>query len=347
MRAIKKNTYPLEKCYAINTINLRGTKHVVVAAEKEDDCILFDLDGNFEETIWKGPSGTMSIVPLDDKKDGMFLASRKFFSPNDSMDAHIVTMTPKAEGGWNEHLLCKAQCVHRFGVLKSNGKEYLLGASIKEKHEYRDDWRFLGEMLACELPSHPDVETCELKPVVSGLLKNHGFTLRTQANGDQYAVIACDSGVYEIHPPVEGSTEWMKVLLTEDATSDITFADFDGDGVDEMLALAPFHGDFVRVYKKNSQGTYDKVWESPEKHEFSHSIWAGTLQGKTFAITGHRKGASRDLNALVYRDGSYALELLDKDCGSTNVAVYKNGDKDYLISTNREINQVAFYELEV
>ena len=39
-------------------------------------------------------------------------------------------------------------------------------------------------------------------------------------------------------------------------------------------------------------------------------------------------------------------EVLDHDVGPANVRVYDKNGKVGLVSTNREINQIAFYEIE-
>ena len=71
------------------------------------------------------------------------------------------------------------------------------------------------------------------------------------------------------------------------------------------------------------------------------------LCGKTRVVIGHRKGA-RDLLAFTYNQDtkSYEVQVLDKDCGSANVFRYTNHGKDVLISTNREIDEIAMYILE-
>ena len=38
----------------------------------------------------------------------------------------------------------------------------------------------------------------------------------------------------------------------------MTFADFDGDGEDEMLVMTPRHGDTIKIYKK-ADGKYTCV----------------------------------------------------------------------------------------
>ena len=85
----------------------------------------------------------------------------------------------------------------------------------------------------------------------------------------------------------------------------------------------------------------------PHKVEFVHSIWAGGLEGKPYAIIGHRKGESRDLLGFSYKDGFFKVDMLDKDVGSTNVMHYVRNSQDCLVSTNREINEIAFYDIKV
>ena len=59
--------------------------------------------------------------------------------------------------------------------------------------------------------------------------------------------------------------------------------------------------------------------------------------------------ADRDLLAFTYdqEKQEYRAERLDHDCGPANAYAYKYDGKDILIATNREIDEVARYELEM
>ena len=74
VKASKKVIGQLRKCYSVAPLCYQGKEHFLVAAEKQDPCYLFDMEGNKEETVWEGPGGVMSMVQVPDT-DGVFLAT--------------------------------------------------------------------------------------------------------------------------------------------------------------------------------------------------------------------------------------------------------------------------------
>ena len=133
--------------------------------------------------------------------------------------------------------------------------------------------------------------------------------------------------------------------MVDEAASDAVLVDLDQDGEKELVLISPFHGEHIYFYKK-IDGAYKKVY-TYDTADFAHAIYGGTLLGKPAVIIGHRKG-ERNLLLFTWEQekGQYQVEILDQDCGPANVFKYERGTEEVLISTNREIDEVAMYTFE-
>lgn len=340
------NSYELDRCYSIAPLHYQGKDHILVAAEKVNKCILFDLDGNPEETIWEEPGGTMSMIQIPGS-DGWFLATHQFYSPNDGDKAHIVLVRPE-NGSWKVQTIATLPFCHRFSILERNGSYYLIACTIKSNMEYKDDWRFPGAVYVADLPAdienYKDGHEISWTVLKDGLFKNHGYATEKDENGE-YALVGTENGVFRCVPPSEKNGSWTCEQLTEDPTSDMVLCDFDGDGKKEMIVICPFHGDHIAIYHLDESGKYAKAWDCPFLTEMGHSIWARDFFGREEAIIGHRKG-NRDLIEFYYEDGEYKTNVLMHDVGSANIYPFDCKGGIRLVSTNREISQIAFYEVE-
>lgn len=347
MKVAKKVIGNLTKCYAIAPLTYKGKQHFLVAAEKQDPCWLFDLDGNKEDQIWDGPGGVMTMLQVPGS-DGVFLATRKFYSPNDSKEASIVIASP-SEDGWQVRKLMNLPYVHRFDILSRGGVNYLLACCIKSDYEYKDDWRFPGKCFAAVLPddlsSYNENNPLPMKPIMEGMLKNHGYT-RFVKDGQAHGIVSCDGGIYKFTPPASAGAPWEIRQLTDHPASDAVYCDFDGDGKEELGIICPFHGNRIIILKE-SDGVFKEVYNYPQETEFSHAIFGGDLAGKKRLVIGYRKG-KRELLAFTFSEEkqSYEVQILDEDCGPANVFHYMKDGADILISTNRETDEIAMYRIE-
>lgn len=337
----------LTKCYSLAMLNYKGENHFLCAAEKVDKCYLINLAGEIEETVWEGPGGVMTMVQVP-WTDGQFLATRKFYSPNDGKEASIVVVTPRGRDDWEVRTLCDLPFVHRFDILQAGGKNYLIACALKSGNEYKDDWRFAGKVFAAELPidlsGFDDGHQLQLTVIKEGLLKNHGYYRHVDSSGAMSSIVSTDNGVFRFYPLTEEGGAWCVDELTTDAASDGLLIDLDCDGVEELCTIAPFHGDTINIYRK-IDGRYTLVYTYPEKLEFLHAIFGGMICGKPTWILGHRKG-DRLLLAFTYENGKgYVAQELDHGCGAANVLHYVYSGKDILIAANREIDEIARYEL--
>lgn len=58
MKVIKRKLADLNKCYSVAPLKIDGQDRILVAAEKQDPCLLFDADGSELETVWEGPGAS-------------------------------------------------------------------------------------------------------------------------------------------------------------------------------------------------------------------------------------------------------------------------------------------------
>lgn len=348
MKISKKVISHLTKCYSIAPLIYEGKQHILVAAEKQDPCYLFDENGDRVDTIWEQPGGVMSMVQVPNT-NGQFLATHKFYSPNDSKEAKIVIVTPIKKGDWEIRTLVVLPHVHRFDIVERNGIHYLIACALKSGHEYKGDWSYPGKVYAAVLPEDlsefSEDNQLKLKVIKDNMLKNHGY-YKVKEEGIDTCVISCDNGVFQFIPPEKKEGEWEIKQLISTPASDGVLVDMDNDGEKELAIISPFHGEKIEFYKKKD-GNYEKIYEYGEPAEFSHSIYGGILYGKPVIIIGHREG-KRNIILFTYNMETqrYETELIDEDCGSANVFKYEVDGKEVLISTNREIDEVAMYTFE-
>lgn len=341
----KKIISNLEKCYSIAPLTYNGKKHILVAAEKHDRCILFDLDGNEVDTIWDEPGGVMTMLQIPGS-NGQFLATHQFYSPNDSKNAKIVLVTPEKEGQWNIKTLVELPFVHRFDILESDGVRYLIACTIKSGHNYKDDWSMPGKVYGVRLPDDINRfakdQQLKLSVIKDDMLKNHGYYKVNTEKGIA-SLISSEQGVFLFYPPNKERTDWKIEQILTMPTSDATMIDLDGDGEMELITLSPFHGPDIRIFKKQN-GTFKEFYKYPGSAEFTHAIWSGDLCGRPTVILGHRQGEKK-LLAFTYNKemGNYEYQVIDTGCGPANVLKYEKDDQEIVVATNREIDEVALY----
>lgn len=135
MKITKKIIGNLEKCYALALLQYNDKKHILVASEKNDQCLLYDLEGNYEETVWNEPGGVMSMVQVPGT-NGQLLDTHRFYSFNDVEDASIVLANPLSKNNWVVKILIKLPFVHRFDILSCNGVRYLIACTVKSGQAY-------------------------------------------------------------------------------------------------------------------------------------------------------------------------------------------------------------------
>ena len=344
MKYTKKLLAELDHVYAVNVMQADGEPWAFFAAENHGPCIAVDCASHARtRTVWQEPGGTMSMVEIPGKP-GEFLAVQKFFRLYDWEEACLVWVKPDAEGGYQVKELFTLPYLHRFDLLKRDGRTFLVVCSLAAHKAERDDWTYPGSVYAALLPDDWD-QNIELQEIRDGCFQNHGYA---HLCGDEFdtGLFTCEQGVFQLIPPASDSGSWTIEQLMDCAVSDADVIDLDGDGELEIATIERFHGCYFRIYKK-IDGVFTQVYQHPEVTEFYHVVKAGTLAGHPCFVGGCRRGKQQLF--VVYWDKNtetFITETVDEGVGPSNACIYNGPDGDVIYAADREAAQAAVYFVE-
>ncbi len=138
---------------------------------------------------------------------------------------------------------------------------------------------------------------------------------------------------------------WPAELILDQEVSEVVVADLDGDGVDELVTIEPFHGNRLFVYRETA-GSWTRIFE--HLLQYGHGVCAGVVAGKKVLVVGNRSG-NRDLEILVPSTGdSLTLNrhVVAEGVGAANVALLDYAGESWIIATNQADSEVAVYRID-
>lgn len=342
MNIRKKHLTEMNRCYAAGSIVIDNSTHILLATEGEGPCYSFSgNDYSIQTTVWDGPGGTMSIVPIPGT-NGEFLAVQKFFKMYQWEEAVVVWVKPQPDGSFAVRQILHLPYIHRFDILTSGGRNYFLGCTLAESKETREDWSKPGKVYGGVLPSDWD-KPLSLNVLKDGFYKNHGYT-HLVWKGLEQGIVTSDEGAFIVSPPSGASGEWKFEQIMDWPISDIAAVDIDGDGELEFAAIEPWHGSYYRIYKK-IDGRFVCIFEHSEVSEFYHVAVGAHLRGKPVFIGGCRRGKMQlfYIHSVSFSPLKLEAVLIESGVGPSNVHVVNEKDRDVIVSANREIGEAALY----
>jgi len=276
------------------------------------------------------------MIPIPNRHNE-FLAIMDFYLKATPSLAKLVWVKYSAELGFEQHDLFYLPYLHRFDLYATPTAVYLLGCTIAEAKDHKDDWTRPGMVYGAILPDDL-TQPIALTALKGGLFKNHGYCRSKTHSG---GFIACDDGVYQVTTPSVDNDQWKIEKIFDGAMSEVAFADIDNDGQDEMISIEPFHGNSIKIYKKlNHQ--YQPIYQYPFELDFAHTIIGTKLFTKQCFIGGIRR-INPDLFMISMQDNQLITDIIDQGCGPANCNVYDAGDTIYLHSANHTANHAAIY----
>ena len=339
MKFERKFLTDLHRCYATSSVTINGEEKILVATEGEGSCFMYDSKTFEQSTVWNGPGGTMSIVPIP-KREGEFLAVQNFF-PTFQAEVSQIVWGKYIDGKWEIKVLFKLPYLHRFDILDADGKLYFIGAILCNSKKFKDDWSDPGKICVSEIPNDL-TKPFEFRVIKEGLTKNHGYC-RARYNGKVVSYVTSQEGVFRVIPPYENN-DWRVEKVIDRPTSDVAVIDIDEDGEDELVTIEEFHGKHFRINKKCGN-EYKIIYEYEKKMDFGHVVWGGKLRGIPTIIGGYRR-EDKDLFYIQCVDKEkliFDTKVIESGVGPSNVHVINEKDRDIIISANREVGQAVLY----
>jgi hypothetical protein len=314
--------------------------YAVLASESIDGpCYAYTGDSFTEkEVIWEKAGGTMSLIQIPGS-NGEFIAVQKFFPGFQSAGAKLVWGRRTGRGVWEVRDLVSLPYVHRFDLFALGNEIYILATTLCGSKKDREDWSDPGTVYVGKLPARPEMGV-QFTPILENLTKNHGYC-RGFWGQSPAGFVTSEEGIMALLPPKPGETAWETLWLLERPVGDVVVWDIDGDGVDELVTIEPFHGNQFVVNKKQDNG-YEAVYRYPGEIDFAHAVVGCTLRGTSAVIGGIRRKNS-ELFILTCKAGRYEAEVVERGIGPSNVAVVNGRERDLIISANHTRNQAAVY----
>lgn len=340
MKITKTVLGALDRAYATAIMEINDKFNYVIATEGHGPCLMFDEITQESETVWDGPGGTMNIVPIPGRKNE-FIATQDFTPTFQAKESKIVHAKCDDHGKWTVDPIMTIPYLHRFDVFMRHNKLCFIGATLCQDKESKDDWSKPGKVYIGEIDneiSKPFV----LTPILEGLTKNHGFCRGVWQGRDAYLVSGSE-GVFVLYLPKAEQDAWEIEQLLHHEVSDIAICDIDNDGIMELAAIESFHGERGIIYKY-IKGKLLPIHE--HQYEFGHVVWGGKILNKPSFIIGGRKG-NRELNCFQVDDHSGEIKhfMIDNTGGPSNIAVLNKSNCDIILAANREIGEIAIYEI--
>ena len=339
---IKEKLADLSMCYSISLMEYAGKEYCLSASEERDGgIVMIDTQTKEVAKITGLAGGVMAMIPIPEE-NGAFLAIQKFYPIFDSKGAEVVycriSGEVKEEMEAEVKLVACIPFVHRIALVGTPGNRSMIAATLCKDKDFIEDWSKPGSVYLYRL--NEQFKPVEIIVLQEGIYKNHGM-YTYQKQGGYYTMIAGQEGIWAI------DQQYHMPHICQESVSDLCLYDVDGDGVDEIVCITPFHGDHLNIFK-SIQGGWKVIADEPIS--FGHAVWAGSCAGAPLILSCSRGG---DKCTRIYRPeietGVLRMPSVDVDenAGASNIAVKEKDGLVILYAANHGINEVARYTIDL
>ena len=339
MKVVKIKSFNIEKGYTVSVVKINGINMLAVGTEGLGKEYLLSLPDFQPQELCVGPGGTMSIlnVPVENSND--LVSIMGLFPPFVGFEAGVYYHL-WSENGWCEYKIIDLPFSHRMEWMDADGVATLLVACVSKHKENPTDWSLPGILYAATLESHD--QKWQLTPVIEGLTRNHGL-LKTIHNGVTSLLVSGAEGVFRVFWD-SVQKRWVSEKWLDCEVSEIAKIDLDGDGVDELITIEPFHGNKLVVYKIDN-GNWVKKFDT--ELSFGHGLCANFINGQPTILVGNRASGKELLafRPIDLKVGQMQRIVIEADAGPTQTIITDIEGKAHIISSNQSKGEISLYQV--
>ena len=332
--------------YPLGTLTLDGERCVVASTEDHGPILLSRPPYQEAHPVVEGPGGSMALVEDPDRPGELFAIMGCFLGYRFQTGAvyHLLRDGPRAGDPWRATRILELPFAHRIAPVRRGGARWLLAASLAADKRDPADWSQPGTLVASRMPKKPG-DPWEFAPVLSGIHRHHGMRAG-RFMGRPCILVSGTEGLFAADLSTDG-TRWDFERVMESEVSEIAVLDIDGDGVEELVTIEPFHGNTLRIYRRDAS-RWSRIWETGL--EFGHCLWAGSFGGAPGILASNRAG-NRDLLLFQWKGHAPAdrglpdpeRTVVDAGVGAANMLVLEHGGGELIFSTNQVTGEIACY----
>jgi len=334
----KESILKLENIYTAHAFQVDGDFFVGAGSETEPEVALYHFSQHRHERIPDCPGGMMSFIPVPGRKNE-FLSIMGLFPPFIGGDAGLYSHV-YSSGEWKTSRVMDLPFAHRCEFVQEGDGVFLVAAVVSRFKENPSDWSEPGQVHIIELEKQ-DQHPWQSEVIGKQLFRNHGMT-KTVLHGKETVCVSGAQGIFAVQRRNE---RWQMDQLFSYEVSEMSFTDLDGDGMDELITIEPFHGDQLCIYKHDG-----KEWKLmfSDSLSFGHGLSAGIFKGIPVVVAGNRSGslALEMFSVGNLLKGIVKKSVIETNAGPTQTQVWKVGSEDYIVSANQRKNEVALYTAE-
>lgn len=341
----------------ISDLNNNGHKDIIVGSTGISMIAIYNGPTFQKRIVSEAHPGTIGLATHDITGNGHkdIIAGSGFGRKQRNIQEYLHWFEASDDGQtWTQHFIEWVPYLHRIALVHINNQSLLLVATLQGAGSGFNEFESPGALWCYKMSNDPN-QPWEKQCIDGHLHLNHGLSVCDVDNdGRPDLLLGARNGLIWYEPPQGDpfTNPWQKHIISTRESSETYAIDLDGDGINEILSIEPWHGNELVWYKATGD-----IRSAPyERHLIDntlnrgHSLWGGDINndGAIEIISGYN-GPGTQLNIYHPQDldqNQWHKKQIDDGIGMGQMEVTdlnNNGHLD-IVATGMSTDNVRWYE---